>query len=244
MKKKIPLALLRSIQPLIEKNKHLITVHRDPKYMFWIVDTDPDSDFYFKVRDGEEDGKFILEYKPYGEYSVSDNEVKANIENVVKQFASWTTVLDKYASLQTIYDDPVIKAYEKEFYQALEISEVDAEYVGFSYHQLLILDEYFGDATATLIGLSAQANSPKKEAIQSLIEDVTELQEETPTMPKSEVIKRLVKVFGKASKLGLSVLKALYGKFKEKIIDKISEVGVDTIAHKANDLLDAASELL
>lgn len=245
MKKLIPIELLKMIDPLIEKAQKSglakMIIHDSLLVRFIDADEYDKSDFYFNISKASPENKFTVYYKPFHAANNSQTQTHPiEIKEITSYLEAWLSILEEYRNHSSIYDNPD-RHRENQFYKEARIEEEDANRVGFSYDKLLLLDQYFEDTSNYLLKIRDTYSEVKRKEIDEIIIDISDLREETPSLTKNEVIKRLSKLFTKSVKVGMSVLKAVYGKFKEKIVDKISETSVEMIADKANDIINAIS---
>ena len=60
MKKKVPIVVLEKITPIINENRVLLTTLRDENFFLSVKDSDPNSDLYFKLRQEDSRGTYII----------------------------------------------------------------------------------------------------------------------------------------------------------------------------------------
>lgn len=248
MKKQIPIVMLQIIQPLIvlAVEEGLAKQIDDTNRLLHFVDADEydTSDFHFHIDKPSPQNKFRIQFKPQSDVNNNATAVAdLGIKDIEPYLKSWLAILRRYSQLKTVFDNPD-RHLEKQFYQETKLTDEDAEYASFTYEKLLILDQYFEGVSNHLIEILPNTTDGKSTIIKELLVDISELREDTPILSKNETIKRLSKLFTKARKAGMSVLRAIYGKFKEKIIDKIGETSVEMIADRANDVIESVSQAL
>ncbi len=247
MKKQIPIAMLQIIQPLIELavKEGLAKQIDDNNKLAHFVDADEYdvSDFHFHIDKPTPHNKFRIQYKPLSTENNNPNSHEVEIKNIEPYLRNWLAILRQYKNLKTVFDNPD-RHREKQFYQEAKLIDEDAEYASFGYDKLMLLDQYFEDVSNHILELLPHTSDDKKGIAEELITDISVLREEMPTMPKNEVIKKLSKIFAKSTKAGMRFLKAIYGKFKDKVIDKISETSVEMLSDKANDIIESVSQAL
>lgn len=217
MKKLIPFAVLDKIQPLIEANQHLIEVVKSPQYSFCFKDADPESDFYYQVGHQADDKRHRVEYKPTSEALIKANTMDLTLEEVITHFTKWLDILDKYAKLHTIYDDPILKFYEDEFYQGLVMDEVDADTIPFDWNRQIYIDQYIEAVKEILKRVEEEEKRDgKKEEIQEIIKDCETLQSEITVLPKNKTVKKLASIWAKGRKYSITLIKELLTEFKKE----------------------------
>ena len=215
--------MLDKIQPIIDQHKNLLKVVTDPRLSFSFKDSDTTSDFYFKVYHRANNGKHQVDYKPINEESVSPHTTETDIEGVVKLFASWTKILDKYAKLQTIYDDPILQQYEDDFLKYLEIDEPGADVKPFDLTRQLYLNQYVSNIKGLLTEYKKNATEEQIFEIESIEMDCDNLQQSITIIPKNETVRKLAKIWAKAQKYGLDLIKDLLKDFKKEAVSWIAK---------------------
>jgi hypothetical protein len=223
VKKLIPFAVLDKIQPIIDQHKDLLKVVKDPKFSFSFKDSDSDSDFYFRVHHRANTGKHQIDYKPISEESVNQHSTEADINEVVKQFTNWVKILEKYAKLQTIYDDPILQQYEDEFFKDLEIDEPDADEKPFDFARQLYLDQYISNIKGLLNDYKERATDEQILEIKSIESDCDDLRQNITIISKNEAVKKLSKIWAKGRKYGLELIKDMLKEFKKEAVSWIAK---------------------
>lgn len=218
MKKSIPLKLLQTIEPLIAEKLHLIEPVINHNSLFYLKDKDEKSEFFFSISRGKVRGSFVIEYKPRHHESVSIFKGEVKVENIPTTFQKWTSLLEQYNETKSIYDDPVLKAYQKEFEAQFEIIDENANYESFNLEQQIYLDNYF---TNVIKILEAKFVNKEEQAINPIIDDIKLLQNEQSSLSKNEVIKRLAKIWSLIRKHSISLLKQTFEVFHKEIVKNL-----------------------
>jgi len=223
VKKLIPFAVLDKIQPIIDQHKELLKVVKDPKFSFSFKDIDPDSAFYFNVHHSDSNGKYRIDYKPVNEESVSSHSTAVDISGVVQLFTNWVQILDEYAKLQTIYDDPILQIYEDEFFKDLVIDEPEADTNPFDFTRQLYLDQYISNIKGLLNDYKETATDEQILEIKSIESDCDNLRQNITIISKNEAVKKLSKIWAKGRKYGLELIKDMLKEFKKEAVSWIAK---------------------
>ena len=229
--------ILSSIQPLINENKHLIKAVNNPELSLHLIDIDEDSDFYFKVFHPKE-GKHYVEMKPANENTVQYGGWQLEAKHTPDFFQIWIDILAKYNSMQTIFDDPILKAYEDEFYEEFKIIDEGADYKPFKYETQKLIQQYIVSVKAELVTKRTEENSDRIEAI---IVDCEQLDTNLTKLSQNKIVKWLSKIWAKSRKEGLDVIDKIYTDWKGDTIKKIAEYGVKLVEHYLNSPNDTPS---
>lgn len=210
MKKKIPLAILEALQPMVDNNLDLTKTVKDTNSMFHLIDKDENSDFYFKItKQKASSGKinYLIEFKPKSKDNINSHSVWLTLEGVLTAIKNWLELLQAYNKIHTIYDDPILKSNQERFEKQFDILDDDADISSFDLSQQIFLNKYLSDVKSKLHRLQ-EGRSVKE--LEELVLEATEIQSELTTATKRQIIKRLSKFWAKAQKIGLDVIKEIF----------------------------------
>jgi hypothetical protein len=213
MKKKIPLAILEALQPVADNNLNLIKVVQDNNSMFHLLDKDENSDFYFKVSKQEiRNGNlnYSIEYKPRSRDLINAHSTWVTSEGVLQVIKMWLELLMSYNKIHTIYDDAILKSNQERFEKQFEILDDNSETTSFDLNQQIFLDEYLTTVKSKLIALQEGRSESQVKELEELAIEATEIQNDLTSQTKSQIIKRLSRLWGKAQKVGLDVIKEIF----------------------------------
>lgn len=231
MKKSLPLELLKGIQEAINGKHELIRIEKGEKAIVVMRDADPDSEFYFCIRENTSSNKgsfpFLVTVQPSGRNSNKPSNFGRDIGQVIENFKEWVAILEEYNNLKTIFDDPVITGYQNEFFADYIVLDEDGDRNPFEISKQAILDEYL---KSTLEKLEVYKNESNKDRIESIQGDIQELRTEVSRSTKSIVMKKLSKIWAKCTKEGIDIVKDIYLEGKKKFIKFVLENGVDTLS--------------
>lgn len=247
MKKKVPLEILQKIQPLIDQYPNLITLVPDTSVIFKFKDADPDSVFHFTlVERNESTWKYILTYAPSSTYNVSETSSETDANKICEIFESWIINLKTYNELNTIFDDPAQKSYQKYYYDNYQIVDEDAEYAPFDPPRVLYLEEHL-EAVKEFVEKNVELFKDPADA-ESIKASCDELIEELTVSPKNTVMKKLTNIWAKISKGGTKLMKKFLTEFGSELKKKLIEEGVTTItkylSDHGGDIIDTVSSVI
>lgn len=229
LKKKIPLLALEKIEPFFSKQSDYFHITSPGDFLFKSVDNDWDSDFFFAIEQYKvESGSLhlLVNIKPKGSESVENTRTWITGVSLDQVFDEWVKILEKYAKIKTIYDDPIEKQYKDEFYTDFEIIDADAETTSFNINQQLWLDTYL-DKVIYVID-SCETTEKKSEFIE-LRKQTVELKNSFTNLTKKEIIEKLSWIWAKARKIGLPILKEIYVQARNEIIKQLVEGNIKII---------------
>jgi len=213
MKKKIPLAILEALQPVADNNLDLTKTVKDTNSMFHLVDKDENSDFYFKVTKQEaKSGKlnYLIDFKPRSKDNVNPHSVWLTLEGVLTAIKKWLELLQAYNKIHTIYDDPILKSNQERFEKQFDILDEDADTTSFDLSQQIFLDEYLSNVKSKLLALQEGRAEKEVKELEELALEATEIQSDLTKATKRQIVKRLSKLWAKAQKIGLDVIKEIF----------------------------------
>jgi hypothetical protein len=213
MKKKIPLAILEALQPVADNNLDLTKTVKDPDSMFHLVDKDESSDFYFKVTKQEaRSGKlnYLIDFKPRSKDNVNPHSVWLTLDGVLTTIKKWLELLQAYNKIHTIYDDPILKRNQERFEKQFDILDEDADTTSFDLSQQIFLDEYLSNVKSKLLALQEGRAEKEVKELEELSLEATEIQSDLTKATKRQIVKRLSKLWAKAQKIGLDVIKEIF----------------------------------
>lgn len=239
-KKKVPLDVLYAIKDLrnqlkdiAEQNKDLIEFKELPDWIFFSLDKDQNSNFYFRVSDyeqNESDRKtyFKVEALPTYTSMLTPYVSKTLTQKIVETFSTWITLLKNYNEIQLSDEQVLEKKYEEEFLEYFDILDTDAEIEPFEIKQQIFLNDFI-DYTITEL---------KKDVHQDIEIAEIILQAETfkkniPLETKRESIRSLSKIFAKIRKRSIPLIK----KIGKTFVDKLVEKGVGWAVDKGEEFL-------
>lgn len=218
-KKKVPLIILKAIEPLLPLIKENNLQPNLEATIFKVED--PQSDFFFEIANYEpRENRIVVtvNFKPKNENSVDVVAQAAWADSFGTYFKEWIKTVDGYKQVKTIYDDPILEKYEEEFYAKLESADEDAETASFSLEQQLYLDESIGRVIHLLEGKKDESN---EEIISAVIKEAQEIQATITESTKQETLGKLSKLFAKIQKGGLKLIKEVYPIIQKEIISQV-----------------------
>ena len=215
MKKNIPLYIHFALRPFLNKNGKLFTRVDDMDSLIKFIDTDEVSPFFFRIVKYEEQ-KFLIERSPISESSVSVSANWYEINKIENIFEAWINLLESYETTPTVFDNPILDSFEKEYFDEFEILEED-KHKPLENDKILLLDEYLENLTNSLSKYKTEENKSKIEDIQS---NIILLQENLTNNSRKEVAQKISKIFAKIKSLGTKYLKEFITEGKKQLISK------------------------
>jgi hypothetical protein len=244
MKKEIPLRLIQVVEGFIKENSQYIENEIENDSYYLLKDRDPNSKFFFKIHKefpkninyGGKYPAFAISIKPKSETVIKEHLFVTDFPSLSTFLNNWITLIKAYDNTPSVFDDPVLNKFQKDFYEECKIMEDDADYAPFNTLQLIFLDEYL----SSFITKIQDQNEFEQEFKQEVIKDAENIKESLTTMPKNEVIKKITSIWAKIQKKGLKYAKEFVITAKNEFIKMIVRKGLDA----AGEITKGAIELL
>jgi hypothetical protein len=212
-KKDLPLSVLKTLEPFVSLHGDSYIRIEDEKCLIKFIDNDKDSDFYFAINRFKDD-KLIITYKPFSSNSTEASGIEISPNDVNNHFKVWIKILNDYSSTKSVYDDPILKSFEEEFFAEFEIIDED-KYKPLENDKIFLLDEYLENLVGGLEKHKTEVNENKIIEIQS---DIILLQENLTNSNRQEIAQKISKIFAKIKKLGIKYFKEFITEGTKQII--------------------------
>lgn len=232
MKKKIPLQVLETIEPFVNKRGTSFDSIEPNDFLLRFVDKDEKSDFYFNVEGHRMENGFqlLIDWKPMNKQSIMNRRMWVKAEQLETYLSNWIILLEGYEKVKTFFDDPILDAFAEEYFTEFEIIDEDAELKPFTTKQVFILDDHLDYIQNKIDKFQTEEN---KIEIQEIKNDVVELRNNLTKKPKKWVIKQLSKIWAKITKQGPKLMKEFLNETKKLAIKE----GVKLVFEKGIDLI-------
>jgi hypothetical protein len=201
-KKKLTIAILKSLESFVNLTGEKFKIIDPKENLLHVLDIDNTSDFHFKIEKYEKKQtgyfQFLMSKKPINE---KDNGIKRNwidIKNLESQFKDWLDLLDQYESIESFFDDPIIKSNAEKFFQKFDIIDENANKETFNLEQQLFLEEYLDNSRKKLEKLKKGETEEKIIEIEILETETEEIKSALTIESKKKIMVRLSKFWGRA----------------------------------------------
>src|ERR1700739_4510742 len=192
-KKKVPLVFLEILKPENLKNIHPV---EEEEAIMCLYDNELGTGFYFKIcSENPQRGEFLLEINPPSKNSTTPLKVSNPVSTVIQRLNSWIELIDSYGKIETIYDDPIIKAYEAEFERKYDIVDEDADVAPFNLEQQGYLDGYLESVKKQIVMLKEGKSEEELKDYEEIERDTIQLQKDLTKETKRKVIKKLSRIW-------------------------------------------------
>ena len=234
-KKDLPLEVLKILEKYVSiHGEQYIRIEEDDS-MLKLIDCESESDFHFIIQQYK-DSKFLIQYKPYTKINVDSSRAWISINELNGQFQNWINLLEEYSKVKSIFDDPILKSFEEEYFSDFEILEEDKE-KPLENEKLLLLDSFLENLVSGLESHKTDNNKNKIEEIQS---SIILLQENLTTNTRQEITEKISKIFAKIKKLGIKYIKEFITEGKNQLMSE----GIKFLIENTPKLIDEISKNL
>ena len=226
MKKNIPLAILQILQPFADKHSNLVNVLPTNDRIFKLNDKDDKSDFYFDVvRQELSNGNhgYIIEFKPASKIDVNVGKQWTKLESIIAFADNWIKIIEEYNLVQTIYDDPIEKQYQQEFYRDFKIVDEDAITSRFNFSQQLLLLTYVENLEEYI---NQDISEFTEEEKGDLLKESKNLKHEISIETKDEYVKKQSGFWAKIRKKSIKACEFALKEFAKVVIKNAAEKGM------------------
>lgn len=220
-KKKIPIQILETLEPILKKGQNKIKPTDPGDYLLKFVDIDSDSDFCFQVEQSKVTNsklQILISHKPRSNEIIELYRAWIEFQTLEQSMKNWLDYIERYDKIKLIYDDPIEKKYQEEFYADFEIIEDDADLVSFNLDQQLFLDNYLHKVLQAIEQYNPEGNDTSLNEINDV---VSELKNDLTKLTKQKVIKRLTIIWAKTRKVGIPILKEIYVQVRNELIKQL-----------------------
>lgn len=232
MKKKLPLNIIKNFQPKENQDIYLVRPESGEGFLLHFSDIDPESEFYFRIiRFDEKANKFLIEHSPSSSNSNASNQAWFSVGDLNNRFDAWLKLLSDFNETETIFDDPILKGFQDEYYASFEVVDENASTEPLTSNQILLLDEHLTEIENRIDEFVTDSN---KEAIDEIKSDIVELKSDLTKKPKKWAIQKLSIVWGKLTKQGTKFIKEFLNEGKKEIIKQ----GIKLIVQGGENLLN------
>ncbi|GGZ65291.1 hypothetical protein [Mesonia mobilis] len=238
MKKKLPLRILKSLEPFVNLIGEKFKVTEPKENLLLVLDIDSESDFYFKIvqYQKKQNGsfQFLMDRKPKNEDEPEKYRTWIEIKNLEIEFKKWLNLLEQYETTESFFDDPIVDSFKEEYYAEFEIIDEDADRKPLNTKQILLLDshlEYIEEK------IDNYKNEKNKEIVSEIKNDVVDLRENLTNKSKKWVINRLATIWAKLSKQGTKFIKEFVNQTKTEGIKQGAKALIEFIKENGTELI-------
>jgi hypothetical protein len=213
-KKKLPLIILKSLESFVNLTGEKFKIVDPQNDLLSVLDIDNESDFYFKIEQYQKTQsgafQFLMDRKPKSENEPEKHRAWIDIKHLESQFKTWLNLLDQYETVESFFDDPIIKSNAEKFFQKFELIDENADIETFDLEQQLFLEEYLENSKVKLKKLKENQTDEKILEIEILEKEADQIKSVLTSESKKKIMIRLSKFWGRAQKTGLQIIKEVF----------------------------------
>lgn len=205
MKKKLSLSVLHQLEPFIHLEGVLFKKMDYDNSLLFLRDVDEGSEFYFKISESRIDQnreKLRIEYKPWNKSSTNYFNGLVEVSKFQEYFSKWCSLLLEYEKVDSFFDDPILKAYEEDFFSDFEFVENDLNNKPPTIKQVKFLHIYLEQYSLKLKEFENLEPSSEVELIQN---EIKHIQQNLTLKPKTWIAKKLSGIWARTTKFGIKV---------------------------------------
>lgn len=238
-KKDLPLIILKSLQPFVNLRGEKFETVEPKQHLLKVVDQEPGSNFHFIIEEYKKanSGKFqfLMSRRPTNQNDLGIQRTWVDISQLQPQFENWIKLLDEYDNTASFFDDPIVNAFQEEYYAEFEIVDEDAEIKPLNTKQVLLLDRHLEDVEKRLDEYITDKNL---DDIEEIKEGISELRESLTTKSKKWVVKNLSKVWAKIAKQGPKFIKEFLSESRKEVIKQGVKGLIAIVKENGTDLIN------
>lgn len=212
-KKKLPIDLLKILEPYISKNNVVFKIDNNSNSLIKFIDIDENSDFYFELTKLEE-SIIDLNIKPASSTNANELNSKVHRKTFETYFNNWVSLLEQYANINSFFDDSILKSYQEEYFSEFEILDENKN-KPLENNKILLLDEYLENLKK---GLEFHKTEDNKNKIEEIQQSIILLQDNLTNNTRQEIVEKIAKIFAKVKKLGTKYLKEFITEGSKQLI--------------------------
>lgn len=233
MKKKIPLQVLETIEPYLNRKGESFDAVTPGGKLLKFKDKDDSSDFYFNIETYKNENGFqlLIDWKPINKQTTANKKIWIKAEQLDLYFNKWLELLNGYETVKTIYDDPILEAFTEEYYTEFEIVDDNGDVNPFSTKQVLLLDAHLDSIQKKIDKFQTRENRTEIEKIKNNIEN---LRNNLTKKSKNWVIAQVSKIWAQITKQGPKLMKEFLSETKKQAIKE----GIKLLFENGSELIN------
>lgn len=237
-KKDLPLSILKSLEPFVNLKGEKFEVVDPKDNLLKVIDKDADSIFHFTIEKFQKSSSgpflFLVTRAPKNINDIGIDQNWYEVSAINGQFEAWIKLLNEYDTVQSFFDDPITKSFQKEFYTEFEIIDEDAETSPLKTNQILMLDSYLETVDNKLTEFIADNNSYE---IADIKADINLLRDNLTTKSKKWVVNELTTIWAKIAKQGTKFIREFLTESKKELIKQGVKGLLEFVIENGPDLL-------
>lgn len=228
MKGKVPLAILEELDPSRNPALQHVNAIDEQGTVLNLRGKAHTSEFYFKIVKSESRKTssgvvlhYLVESKPISKGDTASKQRWLQLLDVIKLLSSWLGMIEGYFSTKTILDDPLLESYADQFYSQFEGLDDTSGQSGLSYEHQLKLNDYLSFVRGKVAALKEGRSAEEVAKLEEIEAEAEDLQTNMTRENKSSIARRLSRMWAKAQRVGLDVIKEIFVSVASEIATKM-----------------------
>ncbi|MEA1849180.1 hypothetical protein U9K52_09675 [Chryseobacterium sp. MHB01] len=225
-KKDVPLYVLHCLEPIATLKDNRVLIEKNDNILLTVKDADPKSNFMFQVvsydySNGE--SAFRVQYSPKSDREISANSQIVREGYLMEVFNNWISRIEEYNNVKSIFDDPILNAFQAEFYSYFNLKDESLDDIPFEVEQIIKLDYLLNRVETRLIEMSDDSN---RVVIDSIILEIEYVRENLATRSQKWIAENVSKIYAQIAKLGSKFMKEIWVEGKKEVIIEIVKTAI------------------
>jgi hypothetical protein len=229
MKGKVPLSILEELNPSRNAALRHVPPVDDQGAVLHLQGKGHTSEFFFKILKTENrrggDNKnylhYLVEFRPRSKGDTDSRQRWVQLNDAINELSTWLSIIEGYFSTKTILDDPLLESYEDQFYSQFEGLDDTAAQSGLSLEHQLKLNEYLTFVQGKVATLKEGRSAEDVAKLEEIEAEAKELQSNMTRENKGAIARRLARMWAKAQRVGLDVIKEIFVSVASEIATKM-----------------------
>lgn len=228
MKGKVPLAFLEELDPARNAALRHVTAVDEQGTVLHLRGKAHTSEFYFKILKSENRKTgggiflhYLAEYKPKSKGDTDSKQAWLQLGDAIKALTNWLALIEGYFITNTILDDPLLQSYADQFYSQFEGLDDTSAQAGLSLEHQLKLNDYLTFVRGKVAALKEGRSAEDVAKLEEIEAEAEELQSNMTRENKGSIARRLSRLWAKAQRVGLDVIKEIFVSVASEIATKM-----------------------
>ncbi len=149
--------------------------------------------------------------------------MQVNVDGLVSYLNAWLKIIREYNDVKSVHDDNFEKAYSDFYFNEFKIFDKDADISPFDPNQQQIIELYLDSLTEGVQATELVTENEKN----LLVTEIQQIKADLTINTKSQVMKKITKVFGKLHKKSKELVTEIVKETKKTLIKKLIELGIE-----------------
>jgi len=168
--------------------------------------------------------QYVCKINPANRNGDLQANIALNNSEISKRLSEWLSIIEQYHQSDTVFDDPILARYQADFESKFKMMENDADIAPFDLEKQIYVVNYL-DWVITEV--EKYSNDETKNEIEIIKQESELLKSEITKETKNGTIRRLSKIWARAQRIGVDLIKEIFIKVSAEIIVRLIGSGND-----------------